>query len=263
MADIFITLKWHSCMFRDTFRDPTHVHWGWALFAVEKGSFSYETDGASETVAKGDLVLFRPDCRIKRQVLEPLYFHFIMFEWRDALFPMQHPLLKGANALKLTVADQARLKSTLEHIRRLTNRDYEFDAKKLEHFINDLCVMGFLELEQKEKARRRTPDALMEKARLMLTDGAFQGIEVRDVAASLNLSPLQLTRRFKAVYDLNPSDYVTNLRIGEARRLLEESEYTLEHIAELSGYSSCYYLSRMFRKKMDVTPSEYRKIHRI
>ncbi|MBQ1933541.1 MAG: helix-turn-helix transcriptional regulator, partial [Clostridia bacterium] len=53
-------------------------------------------------------------------------------------------------------------------------------------------------------------------------------------------------------------DYITELRITNAKDLLSVGTMPAGEIAEKCGFASQYYFSRIFRKNTGVTPSEYR-----
>jgi AraC-like DNA-binding protein len=44
--------------------------------------------------------------------------------------------------------------------------------------------------------------------------------------------------------------------------LFATTEYTIAQIADMIGYKSPVYLSRVFKKKMEVTPDQYRRMHK-
>lgn len=66
---------------------------------------------------------------------------------------------------------------------------------------------------------------------------------------------------FKGKTGVNYNDYVTELRIGKARELLKAGRYKISEIAELVGYNSSRYFSKVFKARMGVLPKEYRNNH--
>ena len=57
------------------------------------------------------------------------------------------------------------------------------------------------------------------------------------------------------------SDYLTDCRLDAAKRLLLDLQYNVYDVAELVGIKDTKYFSRIFKKAVGVTPSEYRKLH--
>ena len=68
-----------------------------------------------------------------------------------------------------------------------------------------------------------------------------------------------LKRRFKKATGSSLIDYLQNLRIEEAKRLLETSDTPIEEISELAGYSDASFFRRLFKRLTGLTPSHYRR----
>jgi transcriptional regulator GlxA family with amidase domain len=71
-----------------------------------------------------------------------------------------------------------------------------------------------------------------------------------------------LKRRFKAATGLALIDYVQNLRIEEAKRLLESSTRAAEEISAEVGYDDASFFRRLFRRRTGLSPSQYRRSFR-
>ncbi|HJS77349.1 MAG TPA: helix-turn-helix domain-containing protein [Burkholderiales bacterium] len=71
-----------------------------------------------------------------------------------------------------------------------------------------------------------------------------------------------LKRRFKAATGLALIDYVQNLRIEEAKRLLESTARAAEEISADVGYEDASFFRRLFRRRTGLSPSQYRRSFR-
>lgn len=60
-------------------------------------------------------------------------------------------------------------------------------------------------------------------------------------------------------YGIPPVKYVNNMRLERSRELLLINSLSIGEIAEMCGFESCYYFSKKFKEKYNVSPSEYRK----
>ena len=72
-----------------------------------------------------------------------------------------------------------------------------------------------------------------------------------------------LKRRFKAATGLALIDYVQNLRIEEAKRLLESTARAAEEISAQVGYEDASFFRRLFRRRTGLAPSQYRRNFRL
>ena len=69
-----------------------------------------------------------------------------------------------------------------------------------------------------------------------------------------------LKRRFKAATGATLIEHVQNLRIEEAKRLLEMSDLPIDDISADVGYEEPAFFRRLFRRLTGLTPSEYRRL---
>jgi PAS domain S-box-containing protein len=84
-------------------------------------------------------------------------------------------------------------------------------------------------------------------------------LTVAELAHAAGLSTSQLNRRFRATYQMSPSEYLQRVRIHEASRLLSETDATIGEVAQRTGFYDQAHLTRTFRKRMGLSPSEFRR----
>ena len=84
-----------------------------------------------------------------------------------------------------------------------------------------------------------------------------QKLTLDQLAETAGISISQLKRIFKEQTGYSVITYLTRIRIGEAKRLIQESNYTFTQIAEKTGFDNIYYFSRRFKEITGITPSEY------
>lgn len=85
-------------------------------------------------------------------------------------------------------------------------------------------------------------------------------LTLENVAEKLNISPRQLQRIFRQIDTGKPfSKVLEDIRLKSVCRRLEESALSIEQIALSEGFTNATYLHSVFRKRMGVTPSAYRK----
>lgn len=79
------------------------------------------------------------------------------------------------------------------------------------------------------------------------------------IAEHCHISPSYLSRIFKQKKGYSITDQVNKTRIEEATHILQKSELTLADVAKKVGFSDRSYFSKVFKKIMGLSPSEYRK----
>lgn len=87
----------------------------------------------------------------------------------------------------------------------------------------------------------------------------YQNISLPVLSKIFHYSEAYISSMFKKYLNENFSVIVRDIRLEHARKYLENTEDKIEKIAEQVGYTSTDYLSRAFKAKYGVAPSEYRK----
>lgn len=84
-------------------------------------------------------------------------------------------------------------------------------------------------------------------------------LSITDLCSISNLSDTQFRKIFNHIYNTTPLSYINMLRVGYAADLLLNTSFSVEKIAELSGFADPKYFSTVFKKLKNTTPSNYRK----
>jgi AraC family transcriptional regulator, arabinose operon regulatory protein len=82
------------------------------------------------------------------------------------------------------------------------------------------------------------------------------------LAKLAGLSEAGFSRAFKQHFGTTPAQYVIEIRVREAAKLLLQTDQTIDVIAERSGFPNRAYFSRVFKRVTDEAPAEFRRKHR-
>ena len=85
-----------------------------------------------------------------------------------------------------------------------------------------------------------------------------QDLSVETLAERAHFSPRHFCRRFKDAFGVGPGEYIENLRLDEARRLLSASTNSIEAVADSVGFASADSFRRAFERRFGVAPSVFR-----
>ncbi|RKN85521.1 helix-turn-helix domain-containing protein [Paenibacillus ginsengarvi] len=239
----------------------------WVLFAVVSGSFYYEIGDEKGSAAFGDIVLCPPDTPFRRVVNAPLTFYYFEFIWADT---QQLGPQRGEEMLptgKISILDTNRLAQNYTMMKKWRSWPLSVRIPQYNHFCQDLWLLYCDGLGEgnlpAEKAFDPHSDPLMQEAQRLIQQRAFATLNLKEIASALDITPVQLTKKFNAAFGVTPLRYLTSLRLNKAKTLLLETKMTIEQISECCGYQNGFYLNRVFVKYEHTTPSLYRKTHRI
>jgi len=94
---------------------------------------------------------------------------------------------------------------------------------------------------------------------LFMQEKLDTSLTVKELAAQAGISQRTLNRRFIYATGVTPWQYLINLRITEAESLLRRSNLSITDIAETVGFADAAHFARLFRRSVQLTPSDYRK----
>ncbi|NBD23538.1 response regulator [Paenibacillus glycinis] len=89
---------------------------------------------------------------------------------------------------------------------------------------------------------------------------AHEDLSLERVAAAVDRNPFYASKLFKAHCGMNYIDYLTECRMETAKLLMRETEKSLKEITYDIGYHDPNYFSRVFKKIVGTSPTDYRKL---
>lgn len=78
------------------------------------------------------------------------------------------------------------------------------------------------------------------------------------MAHRINLSESRFYTLYKQIFGISPKNDLICARIALAKNLLQSQRYTVDKVAELTGYISTFNFIRQFKKSVGITPGEYK-----
>ena len=83
-------------------------------------------------------------------------------------------------------------------------------------------------------------------------------IELEQLAKEVDLSPQYICRIFKKCTNMRPFEYITKMRIEEAKKLVVKGGLSVNEIARAVGYSDCSYFCAVFKREVGISPMKYK-----
>ena len=85
----------------------------------------------------------------------------------------------------------------------------------------------------------------------------LERVLVQDVAAAIGITPNYLSSLFKRQLGQNFVDYVNATKVRYACTLLQDGKHMVYEVSHMLGYDNAYYFTKVFKRYMKMTPSEY------
>jgi AraC family transcriptional regulator len=131
--------------------------------------------------------------------------------------------------------------------------------------VSPLVVEGLalelLALAARETDRAgRSPQAWLGGARDLIQDCFRSRLTVRQLAGTLDVDPLHLSRCFRRRFGCSPGDFLRQCRVRHAAELLRSQNRSLAEVALDSGFADQAQLTKAFKRLTGMTPGQYRKL---
>lgn len=153
-------------------------------------------------------------------------------------------------AVQQALGDDSPLEEqALHEIEQLTTRDQV--VHWLEQLLNELSA----QLEQCPSMKY----TLIEKAKHYVQENVEKRIMLQDAADYVCISPGYLSALFKKLYNQNFVDYINQVKMERACELIREGRYRIYEISYMLSFENAYYFSRVFKRHVGMTPTEYQK----
>ena len=109
------------------------------------------------------------------------------------------------------------------------------------------------------EARSIKNSKLLEEAIQYIRENYHEKLSLENVAEKIYISPYYLSHLFKEELGITFLEYLTRIRMEEAKKLLMDRSLTILDISLRIGYDDPGYFSKVFKKNIGVSPSQYRK----
>ena len=157
---------------------------------------------------------------------------------------------------------------TDKHIHQILS--HFMNALEINTIFNDELAIVFLKeallmLYQNGKSGRVDPmqehfeSTLLNEIIVYIHNNLFSPISVEDLCVHFSISRSTIQNLFRSQLDMTPKQYISELKLSEAQKLILQHKYTISEISNQLGFTSIHYFSRKFKERFDMSPTEFAK----
>ncbi len=163
-------------------------------------------------------------------------------------FPMQ-AIMKVYNWLDKLASEEQGFYAVMSFLRILYELSLYDDARVL-------SSSSFAKIDNFSDSRR------VQKVQKYIADHYQEDIRLADMADMVGMTSVSFSRFFHLRTGKTLSEYIIDIRLGFATRLLVDSSQTIAEICYDCGFNNLSNFNRMFRKKKECSPKEFRENYR-
>lgn len=195
---------------------------------------------------------------IKPKIFEPNG-ELILGDWSGISETDQRVIGKILSLNKKPVLN--RLKSSQQIFQNLEMEIFSKELgyrTRINHLIDELLITTVRHLSKQDNLRRDFPQTFL-KLEETLRQNLSDPWTVEEMAGLVGLGTTAFTEKVKAFSGFSPLNYLINIRISEAIKLLNRIDLSLTDIALETGFYSSQHFSSTFKKLTGYTPRDFRK----
>jgi AraC-like DNA-binding protein len=233
----------------------------WRLYLNEQDGVEFIVGGRAFPLPAGRVVLVPPGLEFDIELAHPVDQLFVQFEFLGWPPEAARDLLPEPVALK---PDELRDALARQLCVDLAGADKRLDpvlAGRLKALVH-LAIASALEDVSADRASRVL--RIDEGQRELLAVLHYIDEHLPESMSNMRLARIALSsesrfiRRFREATGRTPARYVQERRLERASELLVSTNYSIDRIAESSGFANRYYFTRVFTQRMGLPPGRYR-----
>jgi AraC-like DNA-binding protein/ligand-binding sensor protein len=147
-----------------------------------------------------------------------------------------------------------KLKAAYMDTRVMSTKEHESVVKLLAIFAQHLSLLSNQILVQQENAE----PPMIRRAKEFIQQHYTEEISLEQVAKAVNTSTFYFCKMFKKFTGVNYTEYLSRIRIENARNLLLNPNLRISEIAFAAGFQSLTHFNRVFKKVVGESPTEFR-----
>lgn len=119
-------------------------------------------------------------------------------------------------------------------------------------------ILAELLTDSNRTVRDQSGTSVVEDALSLIHANYARKLSIRELASFVHTSPYHFSRLFRAQTGYSPYEYIINVRMDQAMRLLRNTNKTISEISHLVGFQSESNFVSTFKRTMNITPGRFR-----
>ena len=167
---------------------------------------------------------------------------------------VQHQMDREKLHLLISATQDKNTPLTLDDLRRAIARVVQSRRKQQNSYGNAVHVVDKMERPEVRGNDEALMDRVIQSVNQHLGDSDFT---VEQLCTDAGISRAHLHRKMKELTGLPVTEFIRNIRLEQAARLLREQKLNITQVAYTVGFSNLGYFSTVFRKHFGISPRDF------
>ncbi|WIY81784.1 AraC family transcriptional regulator [Propionimicrobium sp. PCR01-08-3] len=237
----------------------SHYHTYFEMYYLESGTRNHVAGDHLYRIESGEMMIFPPfvmhhsygetDVRFKRMV--------VYFAPEAVLVPeVAQRLNSQVSSYRVSGQVRRTIDRTLDELAHIQDVLGEFQREQMRLLITDLLINVVRQTPTNSRIERTER---MTQVIRYLHDHHDEQLTLDRIASEFHISQYYLCREFKKLTHSTIMQYVNNVRIGRAQRLLNETGMSVTQISKQVGFANVTHFNRVFRQVTAMSPTMSRR----
>ncbi|WP_257349663.1 AraC family transcriptional regulator [Pseudalkalibacillus decolorationis] len=246
--------------------NPVHRHSSFEICYVLSGEGTYLDNGNIYSLYPGTLFCSRPGITHQIQSEQGLFLFFVCFEVDEGKSSREYVenYLSMAKQESIIVYN-GETSSTVSLWKSLLvplQKRWAVASHELPNIAHALLVSFlnmFMDNEGEFKTNTSPPHFILQQAKTFIRDNLEKKLSLEMIAQYLNVSTRHLSRLFSDGINESFISFIRKERVKQATYLLKTTHHSIKEIADMTGFGSVHYFTRVFHKETGHPPGRFRK----
>ena len=244
-----------------------HYHDAHEILYIVAGQIAVSISGIEYSAGAGSMLIFNRFEEHSVRVLTDDYCRYALLISSEIsrsadIYLLTSVLVNRSHGFK-RVIDCTESKQVIEELLSQMNDEFILKRPMFESALSSSFIRILIELYRADpelftpKGNRNTE--IVRELQELFESRYSESYRIDTLASDYHVSSSHLVHVFKQITGYSPIEYLMSCRLSAAKNMLTESDKSIKEIIDLCGYSDESNFSRMFKARVGVTPSEFRK----
>lgn len=237
---------------------PGEIHPYYEMVYIDHGSMQMNVDGQDYCLSKYDLMVYYP---------EQFHSHYTDLDqncsYLTVIFRMDDALDESLkNRVFHTRKDIYQV--LCRFMKAVQTDDYLNQELSILYFKEVLILLHQFDYKEEIDAgvnpmQLHYENTLLNEIIVYINNNIYSAFTVEDLCTKFSVSRSSLQNLFRTNLHISPKQYISNLKLNQAKLLIQEHSRTISEISDMLGFTSIHYFSRKFKTQYGMSPTDYSK----